>query len=214
MTLSWNQLTALGVEGPQAAAMVSNKQLIAVILSEDPRGGLAADELAQRDLDDETIADLQTVEAELGRAGRDVTWVTRHLDSKREEAIRNRRAPRAKPMTEYLDRFLDDLAEDDFDSADDHVHMFTAGDWVALHAELAGRDPEDQPALLDAIGHGPPRGLFLLVEHLSGLHADVAAEAIAHMCETFAKDVALTPDELAIVMRHVPDLVEPFVISA
>ena len=217
MSLSWRHLAELGLDGSQATALVSNKQLISAILSAEPWRDLAADELQNRDVRDETIADLRILEVELRRAGRDTTWLTRYIESKCEEAIRNRRPPRAKPKkTDNLNGFLRDIADENFDGADDYVHMLSSGDWVALHDELAQMDPEDQAVFVDAIGHGPPRGLFILLEHLSGRHAEVvdaAADAIAHLCETFAHAVALTPDELAIVMRRVPDLVEPFLIS-
>jgi hypothetical protein len=217
MSLSWRHLTELGLDGSKATALVSNKQLISAILSAEPWRDLAADELQNRDVTDETVADLRTVEVELRRAGRDTTWLTRYFEAKCKEAIRNRRPPRAKPKkTENLNGFLRDIANENVDGADDYVHMLTSGDWVTLHDELAQMEPEDQAAYVDAIGHGPPRGLFILLEHLSGPHAEVvdaAADAIAHMCTIFSYAVALTPDELAIVMRRVPDLVEPFVIS-
>lgn len=209
MSLTWDDLGRLGLCPEQAIAFVHTNKLVSTILAGETWSEPAAGELARRDLTEVTLADLRAVEAALERSGRDAAWLKAHLESKRQAALRNRRSPRAN-KTEYLSRFLAHVESEDFDEADDCVFMLTSGDWATLAAELAQKEPALQAAILDAVGHGPARGLFILLDQLSGPHADVAAEAIAKMCERLAGDVALTREELALVKQHVADVVEPF----
>ena len=211
MSLTWDDLGGLRL-GREGISLVHTNKLVSAIVSGETWFELAADELARRDLTDVTLADLRVVEVALERSGRDAAWLKAHLESKRRAAMRNRHAPRANE-TKYLSGFLADVESENFDGADDYVFMLTPGDWATLPDELARKEPALQAAILEEVGYGPACGLFILLDQLSGPHASVAAESIAKMCERLAGDVALTPEELALVKQRVSDLVEPFVIA-
>ncbi|MGE3545875.1 MAG: hypothetical protein AB7L28_18220 [Kofleriaceae bacterium] len=213
MVLTWNDLGRLGLGPAQGITLVHTDNLVSAIVSGESGSDAAADELARRDLTDITLADLRVVEASLARFGRDAAWLKAHVEARREAAMRNRRAPRAN-KTKYLSGFLADVESENVDGAADFVFMLTPGDWATLAAELVRMEPELRVAILEAIGYGPARGLFILLDQLSGAHAHVAAEAIARMCERLTSDVALTLEELALVKQHVSDLVEPFLIGS
>ena len=85
---------------------------------------------------------------------------------------------------------------------------------AGLSAEFDRAEPELQAALVETIGHGPPRGLFFLLDRLSGPYAELAAIGIAKMCQAFTPDVALTEAELALVKRYVPAFPEPRLLDA
>jgi hypothetical protein len=165
MHLTWPELAKLGLDGAQGITFVSTEELVCAVVSAEAWRDLATDELAQRDLTDVALADLQILEAALERSGRDAAWLSAHLAAKRKEAISHRRAPRAKG-TKYLSDFIADVASENIDGADDYVFMLTSGDWAALPAELARMESELQAMTLDKIGHGPARGLFVLLDHL------------------------------------------------
>ena len=149
-------------------------------------------------------------------AGGDPSGVVKVLDDKRRAARANRSVPRATKLA-HLSDFLaefnaDDEADDDhWERAHDLSFELSPGDLAALPAEVERMHPELQEDVIDVIGSGPPRGLFFLLAHLAGPHEEVAARAIAELCETFADEVVLTAAEYAIVKQWAPDVEEPLV---
>src|SRR4051794_15394738 len=163
MDLGWNELCELGLE----VSLVHTERLIAAIVESAAWRDVAVAEILRRDLESQTVAELRTLRTALEGTGAAQPRVDAVLDAKRRAAVDNRRPPAAGD-TKHLSELVRDITEGNRDGADDYVYMLSDGDWARLPFAFEGMSPEEQEELLDVVGHGPPRGLFFLLEQLAG----------------------------------------------